>query len=266
MESNLGKRILSALVLLPPVIAALYWGGWVITLLALIVCALAALEFFSFPVFGHSPLKTKLAVTALLIPGGFVCWGWSGLVGGLLLAVISQFVLHVVTTELEKHETGDGNLLPAGMLGLCYVGLLYSMFVILAGHPNGGRVVGWLLAIVVATDTLAYFGGRTIGGAKLSPRISPNKTISGSICGFVGGLAAGIGAGIYLFPLAGYAELLVFAALASILSQFGDLAESAIKRIYGVKDSSALIPGHGGVLDRLDGLVFALPVGFIITF
>ncbi len=129
----------------------------------------------------------------------------------------------------------------------------------------------WVFAVVWTTDIAAYFVGRTFGGPKLWPRVSPNKTWSG----FFGGLIAGTGAGaaIVLVLQSGsghlhWALIFLFSAIASILSQGGDLAESALKRRFGFKDSSFLIPGHGGVMDRLDGFwsaVFFLGMCLVVT-
>jgi phosphatidate cytidylyltransferase len=122
--------------------------------------------------------------------------------------------------------------------------------------PFGLETVIWLLCIVWATDSAAYLAGSAFGGPKLAPQISPNKTWAGA----VSGLAAGIIAGILLAQLYGFVarEPYVLAcAGVSFLTQCGDLAESFLKRTFGVKDASDLSPGHGGALDRLDGMIFA---------
>ena len=122
-------------------------------------------------------------------------------------------------------------------------------------HP-GLIAILFLFAVVWATDILAYFVGRSVGGPKLAPSISPGKTQSGAAGGAVGGVVAGVilaaAAG-----LSGLGQLAVIALVLSILAQAGDLFESWVKRQHGVKDSSAIIPGHGGVMDRIDGLVAA---------
>jgi phosphatidate cytidylyltransferase len=114
----------------------------------------------------------------------------------------------------------------------------------------------WLLAVVWSTDSAAYLAGSVFGGPKLAPLISPKKTWAGAIAG----LAAGVGISILLAELAGLTATLQFigaSLVLSFLTQCGDLAESFLKRTFGVKDASDLIPGHGGALDRLDGLMFA---------
>ena len=120
------------------------------------------------------------------------------------------------------------------------------------------------LVVTWVVDTAAMFGGRAMGGPKLAPTVSPGKTRSGSLAGVVGGLVVAPLFGALVFPAVGLAiplwELLVIAAVLGIVGQMGDLAESLFKREAGVKDSSHLIPGHGGVLDRLDSLYFVVPV------
>src|SRR5699024_7397069 len=142
----------------------------------------------------------------------------------------------------------------------CALGLIH------AGEPNGHRWLLLALAIVWAADTGAYFAGRRFGGKlfkerRLAPRISPNKTIEG----LLGGLLAAVAGGVVFAPLAGAAAsqlpaVALVALLAAGFSVLGDLFESLLKRHAGVKDSGNLIPGHGGLLDRLDGVLAALPV------
>lgn len=141
---------------------------------------------------------------------------------------------------------------PALLTGVLYAGLPTVALIWLRSQPFGIGWVLWTLAIVWATDIFAYFTGRTIGGRKLSPRISPNKTWSG----LIGGVVA---AGVVGWLVAGYFDLPGWCRMAgpalAVLAQIGDLFESALKRRAGVKDSGRLLPGHGGVMDRLDGVV-----------
>lgn len=138
--------------------------------------------------------------------------------------------------------------------GVFYVGLpAFSLVWLRAESGYGFATCLWLLAVVWAIDTAAYFSGRAIGGPKLAPRISPNKTWAGLIGGCIG--AGLVGAAAALWIGADLGLVITLSAALAFLEQLGDLAESAVKRHFGVKDSSGLIPGHGGMLDRVDGLV-----------
>jgi phosphatidate cytidylyltransferase len=130
-------------------------------------------------------------------------------------------------------------------------------FLALRDLPHGMQLVFWLVIVVVATDVFAYLTGRSIGGPKLAPRISPGKTWSG----LAGGVAAAVILGALAAGLGGWGWLQggLFAGILALVAQSGDLFESFIKRRAGVKDSGHLIPGHGGMLDRLDGYLFAVP-------
>jgi phosphatidate cytidylyltransferase len=130
---------------------------------------------------------------------------------------------------------------------------------------HGFLAIIFLFAIVWATDILAYFAGRALGGPKLMPRVSPKKTWSGALAGIIAAILVAV-AIAKLAGLAGLAPIVVVAALLSVVSQAGDLFESALKRRFGAKDSSQLIPGHGGLMDRLDGFVTAAVLAAVIGF
>ena len=132
--------------------------------------------------------------------------------------------------------------------------------------PYNLRAILWLFAVVGGTDVMASFGGRLIGGPKLWPRVSAGKTWSGTIVGIVSGALLGLGVAM-VAPVAPVAAgpLLAVGLVGGAAAQAGDLLESSIKRRFGVKDSSNLIPGHGGVMDRVDGLVFACFAAFLIA-
>ena len=148
--------------------------------------------------------------------------------------------------------------------GVVYAGLPGIAAVILRDSGALGLVaLVFVFAVVVATDSAAYFSGRLIGGPKLWPRLSPKKTWSGSVGGALAAMVAGLGVAVAA-GLDGKAELAVVALALSVVSQAGDLGESAMKRHFGVKDSGTLIPGHGGIMDRIDGLVVAMVVAVAI--
>ena len=204
-----------------------------------------------------------------------VLWEWQRLVagprlaervaiGGLALAVAALFALHnsvlgaIAVLVLGTIAVGwlagrrDGIWAAEGAL---YAGALVASAVLLRISPSFGfAAILWLFAVVWGTDVAAYFAGRLIGGPRLWPNVSPGKTWSGAIVGAVGGAVLGL-------MLAGWTNRLValfwLGLAAAIVSELGDLFESALKRRFGVKDLSGLIPGHGGLMDRLDGFVAA---------
>jgi phosphatidate cytidylyltransferase len=150
-------------------------------------------------------------------------------------------------------------------LGLSYASAaLFASVLLRRDQVWGFSALMLVLLIVWATDIGGYFAGRGLGGPKLWPRVSPRKTWAGAIGGFVASLVVAFG--FTALGLGKMVPMLLLAAVISVVSQFGDLFESAIKRSFGVKDSSHIIPGHGGLLDRLDGFVFAVVVAALIGF
>jgi len=254
--SDLGIRLASALVLGPLVLAIAYLGGVAFGILMLAAAMLFLWEWFS---------MTGTAATSapsLVGQGGLVVLAVLHLTGlpeaGLGVVFLSALAVFAVSGFSKSGRWG--------LEGALYSGLaLYALLVLRSGS-DGLTVTFFLLFVVWATDIFAYFTGRAFGGPKLWKRVSPKKTWSGAIGGLV--FATGFGAGVAY--VSGADALLTWAFLAaglSIVSQAGDLLESAIKRRFDVKDSSKLIPGHGGIMDRIDGLVaaaiFAVVVGLI---
>jgi len=246
------KRIVTAAIGIPLVIAVtLYSPPW---LFALVVAVFAGLGFHELTTMGVARMNTRhgawpslaaAAVTASFI--GDSKWVLT------MTAAAFLFCLLVMT-----FEGSIDNMLPSislTALGLVYCGVLLGFLVWLTPH----HAVFVLMGTIWAGDAAAYYGGRAVGRHKLAVTISPNKTVEGSISGLIASTIAGVGLGVWLLGLS--MPFLAVASLATATAgQLGDLAESALKRSAGVKDSSSLLPGHGGVLDRLDSLLFAAPV------
>lgn len=255
--SPLLLRIASALVLAPLALGAVWAGGrWV---LALVLLGVAAMSWE----WAGLAVRGRFGVTAALIPmTGLAATAALGLGAGPGIACLIA-ALGALLVLAAAAASGKAEPLWAAA-GTCWITLGAIAFLALALLPEKGHMtVYWLLAVVWANDIAAYAVGRSIGGPKLAPRLSPNKTWAGfaggvAACGLVGTLA-GLASGASLAPLIGMSLLLGVAA------QLGDLAESWAKRHFGVKDASRLIPGHGGLLDRVDGLLAASTVAGLMT-
>lgn len=254
--SNLTLRIVSAAIMAPIAIGAAYWGGWVFVL-----------------------FWTAAAIAVL--------WEWIGIVAGrdhrlMLSSCGGAIVIAAILAETD-HPVVALLLVALGALaasifaprhqrlwivaGIGYAGTMMLAPVTLRGEDwTGFAAIVLLFAIVWTTDVLAYFTGRAIGGPKLMPAVSPKKTWSGAIGGAVGAVAAALAVGAAFGGL-NLTALAILALVLSAVSQAGDLLESQVKRHFGTKDASHLIPGHGGAMDRLDGfwaaVIVALAIGVI---
>ncbi|WP_395675585.1 phosphatidate cytidylyltransferase [Inquilinus sp.] len=255
-RSNLTLRILSSLVLGPLILAAVYVGRWEFAVIVGLLAVLGVDEWLRL-VLRRPPPGWARAAAAIAIVAVTIATGCAGAIAGLVVLAAAT-VLFDIAVNLRLGTPGR---MPG--LGLPYLGL--TVVALLHLRQDGWQPVLWLLLVVWATDIGGYIFGRWIGGPKLAPRLSPKKTWAGLIGG--AGLAAVAGAAaIAVLHRAGAAvPAALGAALLAVVAQAGDLAESAIKRHYGVKDSGTLIPGHGGVLDRIDGLLAAAPVFALFT-
>ena len=252
-------------------------GGWadlrlrVVSAVAMAAAAVAT-AWVGGPIFGLFWLLAAAAVT----------WEWNGLVGaertaalfGIEVAALAAaaFLASEKSLLLAVAALGLGvlaTMLLSGRarravtgLGLFYAGVLAFALPLLRGSDvDGLAVILWLFAVVWGTDTMALFGGRAIGGPKLAPRLSPSKTWSG----FAVGVASGALLGFMVAPRSACSACVVTAGLAvGAAAQAGDLFESALKRRFGVKDAGSLIPGHGGVMDRLDGFIVATALAAVV--
>jgi phosphatidate cytidylyltransferase len=263
--------VAATVLLAPPFLAAAYVGGPVFLAVAALLTAAAAWEF------------GRLAIPARLVPRGLVMllasasvairFVWPGS-GPAAVGLTTVAVLAALTIGLAEDEPAGGLRTAAlTLLGALYAGL-FSYLVALrelprelagVGYATGFALLAAPVVLVWVTDIAAYAAGRAFGRRKLLPRVSPGKTVAGA----VGGTAAAALAAVVLsawaptpLPRLGAPAAAALGAAVSVVAQAGDLAESLLKRACWVKDSSALIPGHGGVLDRFDSLLFAAPVAY----
>jgi phosphatidate cytidylyltransferase len=249
--ADLGKRAASAAVLAPVAIAGMWFGGgWWSALVALIAAGLATewIGLCGIPVASRAGASVLLAVLA-------ACAAAIADREALALFLLAAGLL--ATWRISRRSD-----LAAGVpyLGLATVALIWLRADADAGRAN----VLFMLLIVWASDIGAYAAGRLIGGPKLAPRISPGKTWSGAAGGLLAAMTAGAVAGLALEG-GTVSHILPVAIGIGVAAQLGDLLESAVKRHYGVKDSGWLIPGHGGLLDRLDGVLAAAPVAAVLA-
>jgi phosphatidate cytidylyltransferase len=269
------QRVLTAVVGIPVIVAITLIGGVLYASAAGLLLALAILEFYaatdpetaatspkqprlrrSTPsMFGQRlPAFAGCAAVVALVAGAYE--GLDELTGALALSVAAVFVLLIVQGD-PRAGLRDW-LWVVG--GIAYIGFLGAHLVLLRELDDDGD---WVFVAVFATfaaDTAAYFVGRAIGSRQITPAISPGKTLEGSVAGFVAGVPAVFGL-VWLTGLdVDELELLPLAFLLPLVAIVGDLAESLIKRGAGIKDASELVPGHGGLLDRLDSLLFTVPL------
>ncbi|WP_159593658.1 phosphatidate cytidylyltransferase [Chelativorans xinjiangense] len=254
-NGNLRKRVVSALVLGAVVLAAAILGGAAFRLFAVVT---AALIFYEWTAMRPAARRAhEIASWGLLTAALLVLFA-----GASAPLVFAALALACLLTLAHAAFSGGGVWSAAG---IAYAGVPAAALAFLRGADEAGLIaVLFLFAVVWATDILAYFTGRALGGPKLAPAISPGKTWSGAVGGALGGVAAG--AAVAWLAATGLSPVWagLVALVLSAVSQVGDLFESAVKRRHGVKDSSALIPGHGGVMDRVDALVAAAVVLYVL--
>lgn len=269
------QRVLVAVVGIPIAVGVVYLGGWPLAGLLMVVAVVAALELFRMAerksarpqkVLGGTLAAAFVFLAGLRPESGVEGAGFGALLtlGALLVAasaiwergVEGQPLLSVSTTVFGALYTG----------GLLSFGLLLRHLPGTSGPAHGTALVFAPVLLTWTSDTFAYFVGRQWGSRKLIPRVSPGKTVEGSVGALVGSVLVAVA---YSFVLArfptyrfGLFEAAIFGLLISVAAQVGDLAESLFKRDAGVKDSGALLPGHGGALDRFDSLLFTLPLAY----
>jgi phosphatidate cytidylyltransferase len=258
----LRTRVLSAAVLIPLVAGLTYAGGWVLAAALFVVVVRCAYELFQLMRdAGYRPslVASSIVMAALLVIALFPDLHLLGVV--LAAAVIGTLIWQLL--QLPQGQPTQSWALTLG--ASLWLGFLISHFVLLRDlSPPFGLGVGtrWLIVMFLVTwvnDSAAYFVGKAIGRHPCCPYLSPKKTWEGTIGGWIGGLVATVLLGYWLVDLPWYHGL-ALGALVATVAPFGDLAKSMVKRQMKVKDFSALIPGHGGMFDRIDSLLFVAPV------
>ena len=259
----LAQRLITATLGIPVIVGVILLGGIVYAIVAGAILALASLEFCALadrsdesrPLWRPRPLALTAAAGVGLIVAGAEAGidEWSG-------AIAAAVALTLVVAMLRADPPRDFTSWVAAATAVAYVGFLGSHVVLLRDLDDGAR---WVLLAVLgtwATDTFAYAAGRLFGRVQLAPRISPGKTLEGTAAAMIGGFASVFALGMVLDLPMSTAELVLLCVVFPPFAVIGDLAESFVKRGAGVKDTSDLVPGHGGFLDRLDSLLFTVPL------
>lgn len=281
MASNLVQRVGFAVVAIPLALAVVWLGGLPLAALVAIIGMLGTRELFDFarrqglrpagtPAYLVAAAVPLLVWAALLRPdSGARLMGWLPHLAALWVLIVLTWVLATLRSDARPLTSAAVTL-----LGPIYTAALPAFLIGIrhAGHGErswaGAVLVFFPLVVTWVCDTAAMFVGKAVGGPRLAPVVSPGKTRSGGIGGLVGAIVAALLWNLLVLTPQGVAitpaQAALFGAVLGVIGQVGDLVESLFKREAGVKDSSALIPGHGGVLDRFDSLYFVLPVAALL--
>lgn len=253
------QRILSALIGAPLLLVLTWLGGRFLAVMVVILALLALREYLQ--IGQKSGLKIHKSLTAVF------CVIWlavflAGYTEWLLPLGIIWFIV-VFARYTFIYPANSFAEASYSVLALVYPVILFTYLYYLRELPHGFLWCVYVFATVWLTDTGAYFVGITLGKKKLAPRVSPNKSVEGSVGGLISATLLGalfwVWTGMGTLP-----AILALSLLTSVVSQIGDLFESALKRAAGIKDSGSLIPGHGGILDRFDSFLFALPLVYFV--
>jgi phosphatidate cytidylyltransferase len=260
------KRLASALVLLPVFLLIVVKApGWMFNALVVVASAAALWELMRLFEQGGRPAYRRLGVVAgTALTASFAA---ARLFDPMTLpALVLALAVGIVLAAPLWDRTPATEPAAHTLLAIMYVGFLLGYGILLhQTSPIGEKLVIFLVGVTWIGETSAYLVGSAIGRHKLAPVISPKKTVEGAVAQVVASVLTGVGLGAWLLPQCGVGVAVVAGGLLGVVGQIGDLAESVIKRSVGTKDTGGLIPGHGGVLDRIDSLLFNLPAFYYFT-
>lgn len=254
-------RIISALVGVPIFLYIIYKGSFTLKCAVLIISVLGVIEFFK----GFNEIHIKPSKLIGISSCGILFL--INILGEDKIRLISLWIFIIIISTLvkmvmdKKFEINDAIVTIAGIL---YVAFLINHIALLGDNKSYTKIIWIMFIIAWSTDTCAYFVGYLFGKNKLCPNISPKKTIEGAIGGIVGSILAS-GAYAYFIMPTHIIDFLILGCFGSILGQIGDLAASMFKRYCGIKDYGKIMPGHGGVLDRFDSILFVAPIIYYYT-
>lgn len=270
-------RILTGLVGIPVVVWLLHSGGMLFNATVFALAAIGWLEFYNMAKNkGYTIFYFSSGIMTLVLVGSLMYLDDSIYTLYSLPLFLTVTIIAVMLEGLHRHK--KGNLVEnmgLSILAVLYIGVLFFHFGLLRQMPfdpivigtmiiEGGEAFFWLILLGTwASDTFAYFVGCAIGKRKLCPNVSPNKSIEGAIAGFIGCIVVMVALGVKVLDMV-MLQAVVLALCVAIFAPLGDLVESILKRAFDVKDSGNIFPGHGGVLDRCDSLLFAIPLGYYV--
>ena len=257
LNRNLLIRIGKAIILAPPLIALVLWERPEPTAVVVHIAVLVALLEFYWIALRQDPPWVRVVGAVIGLVVSFV-WFWLPGRPDLLLAVLVFGTMAAATLQLVIFSdiTHAARGAATMVFGLLYIPLLLTPLALLKRFAEGGDWVLLVLMVAFFSDTGAYAAGRAFGRRKLYPAVSPGKTVEGALGGLIASFAAAAVAKLWFMPQLGWLDALLVSVPGGALGQIGDLVESMIKRAYAVKDSGRIIPGHGGLLDRVDALLF----------
>jgi phosphatidate cytidylyltransferase len=246
--SNLGLRVISATILIPVVVLAIWTGSWLFLLMTAVAVALLSNEWGQLCA-KRAPARISILIAAaVLAPTFFAHWGF--FTAAAIALTVGSALVALCARVLKEHPWDCA-------YGVFYIGIPVLAITWLRTTPEGLTWTIALFAVTWSADIVAYAVGNVVKGPKLWPRFSPNKTWSGFIGGLIGAILAAVTVAVLSELKISIGAAAVVGLLGGLATMAGDLWESILKRRYGVKDSGDLIPGHGGMLDRVDGLMFA---------
>ena len=259
------KRWITGLSALPILIYLVYLGGFPFIFLIAFAATCSLWEYF----------RIVFNAEGEILNGVFVWWGYivglavivaahiSDPQGVLVLVALNLIIVGLISVFVYPSNPSIVNLIPRQVQGIIYIPLLLSFLVSIRRGPDGMTWIFLLLAIIFAGDISAYYVGSYLGRHKLNPAISPGKTIEGAVGGLAGNIVAGSIGKFFFLPGISWGPAIIFFFSVGLAGQVGDLFESEFKRSSKIKDSGGILPGHGGLLDRIDALLFASPVAYL---
>jgi len=251
------KRVITGLLLgFLFVLLLIYTTGFWFSVIVVLIAGLALFEYCKITINQDKGLLLVATLLGAIVPLIAYLGGFNWLTGYLTFTVFFLFIYCLFAHDPLASVTSRAGM---GVLGITYISFPLSHLILLRELEQGSLWILLLVLITAANDTFAFYTGRWIGRLKLSPVVSPNKTVEGALGGVAGGIVAAIAFRQFSLIEISLNEALLLAILLGIAGQFSDLFESLIKRSAGVKDSGNFLPGHGGVLDRIDSLIFPGP-------